>query len=141
MLKKILSISGKSGLFRLVSHGKNMIIVESLKDKKRTPAYASNKIVALGDISMYTYGEDIPLSQVFQNVYDKYEGKALNADDYTTAEQLAEFFEGVLPEYDQDRVYKTDIKRVITWYNALIESGFTKFVEEEAEAAEAEESK
>ena len=118
-----------------------MIIVESLKDKKRTPAYASNKIVALGDISMYTYGEDIPLSQVFQNVYDKYEGKALNADDYTTAEQLAEFFEGVLPEYDKERVYKTDIKRVITWYNALIESGFTKFVEEEAEAAEAEESK
>ena len=142
MLKKILSISGKPGLYELVSYGKNLIIVENLKDKKRMPAYTRDKIISLGDISMYTYGEEVALSKVFTSVYEKFEGKTLNADEYKTPERLKEFFLQVLPDYDQERVYNNDIKEVIAWYNILVEAGYTKFEEEVDEAAEtAEEEK
>ncbi len=142
MLKKILSISGKPGLYELVSYGKNLIIVENLKDKKRMPAYTRDKIISLGDISMYTYGEEVALSKVFTSVYEKFEGKTLNADEYKTPERLKEFFLQVLPDYDQERVYNNDIKKVIAWYNILVEAGYTKFEEEAEEAAEtAEEEK
>lgn len=142
MLKKILSISGKPGLYELVSYGKNLIIVENLKDKKRMPAYTRDKIISLGDISMYTYGEEVALSKVFTSVYEKFEGKTLNADEYKTPERLKEFFLQVLPDYDQERVYNNDIKKVIAWYNILVEAGYTKFEEEVEEAAEtAEEEK
>lgn len=142
MLKKILSISGKPGLYELVSYGKNLIIVENLKDKKRMPAYTRDKIISLGDISMYTYGEEVALSKVFTSVYEKFEGKTLNADEYKTPERLKEFFLQVLPDYDQERVYNNDIKKVIAWYNILVEAGYTKFEEEADEAAEtAEEEK
>lgn len=142
MLKKILSISGKPGLYELVSYGKNLIIVENLKDKKRMPAYTRDKIISLGDISMYTYGEEVALSKVFTSVYEKFEGKTLNADEYKTPERLKEFFLQVLPDYDQERVYNNDIKKVIAWYNILVEAGYTKFEEEVDEAAEtAEEEK
>lgn len=136
MLKKILSISGKPGLYELVSYGKNLIIVENLKDKKRMPAYTRDKIISLGDISMYTYGEEVALSKVFTSVYEKFEGKTLNADEYKTPERLKEFFLQVLPDYDQERVYNNDIKKVIAWYNILVEAGYTKFEEEAEEAAE-----
>ncbi|MGN1265619.1 MAG: DUF5606 domain-containing protein [Muribaculaceae bacterium] len=142
MLKKILSISGKPGLYELVSYGKNLIIVENLKDKKRMPAYTRDKIISLGDISMYTYGEEVALSKVFTSVYEKFEGKTINADEYKTPERLKEFFLQVLPDYDQERVYNNDIKKVIAWYNILVEAGYTKFEEEADEAAEtAEEEK
>lgn len=142
MLKKILSISGKPGLYELVSYGKNLIIVENLRDKKRMPAYTRDKIISLGDISMYTYGEEVALSKVFTSVYEKFEGKTLNADEYKTPERLKEFFLQVLPDYDQERVYNNDIKKVIAWYNILVEAGYTKFEEEAEEAAEtAEEEK
>lgn len=137
MLKDILSISGKPGLFKLVSQGKNMLIVESLIDKKRTPAHARDKIISLGDIAIYTTGDDVPLGNVFDAIYNKYEGATLDVATYKTNEQLDEFFKGVLPEYDEDRVYKTDIKKVINWYNLLVKSGFTEFkTKEEAEDKE-----
>ena len=139
MLKKILSISGKPGLYELVSYGKNLIIVENLKDKKRIPAYTRDKIVSLGDIAMYTYGEEIPLHQVFASVYEKHEGKTLNAADYKTSESLHEFFSAVLPDWDQERVYDNDIKKVISWYNILVEAGFTKFAEDATEESTTEE--
>ena len=84
MLKKILSISGKPGLYRLISYGKNMIIVESLVDKKRFPAYSNNKIISLGDIAIYTSGEEVPLANVLDSISKKYDGKALVAADYKT---------------------------------------------------------
>ena len=141
MLKTILSISGKPGLFKLISQGKNMLIVEALATKKRQPAYARDKIVSLGDIAMYTDSEEVPLGQVFKNVYDKEEGKAIDASLYKTEAQLREFFAQVLPNYDEDRVYATDIKRVISWYNLLLGAGITEFVapektEEETEKTE-----
>ncbi len=131
MLKEILNISGKPGLYKLLSHGKNTIIVESLVDKKRMPAHARERIISLGDVAIYTTGDDVPLSKVLEAIYAKYDGKTLDAGKYTTPEALHEFFVGVLPEYDEDRVYKTDIKKVISWYNVLVNAGFTTFADKE----------
>ncbi len=116
MLKKILSISGKSGLFRLVNRGKNMLIVENIATGRRQPAYSTDKVVSLGDISIYTIGDDA----------------AVRA-----------YFKTVLPDYDEDRVYTTDIRKLLSWYNQLIAAGIKDFKDEEiaqdqaAEVAEA----
>jgi hypothetical protein len=139
MLKKILSISGKSGLYKLVSYGKNMLIVEGLSDGKRVPAYSHDKIISLGDIAIYTYNEEVALSSVMQTIYDKNEGKAVDAKQYSDKKSLFAFFEEILPDFDQERVYPNDIKKVITWYNLLVGAGFTSFKEEEEEATEAAE--
>lgn len=133
MLKTILSISGKPGLYKLVSQGKNMLIVESLQTKKRIPAYAHDKVVSLGDIAIYTSNEEIPLSNVFETIY-KQENKALDASLYKTTEQLNSFFEKILPDYDKERVYPTDIKKIISWYNLLVNAGITEFVEQKEES-------
>ena len=139
MLKKILSISGKSGLYKLVSYGKNMLIVEGLSDGKRVPAYSHDKIISLGDIAIYTYNEEVALSSVMQTIYDKNEGKAVDAKQYSDKKSLFAYFEEILPNFDQERVYPNDIKKVITWYNLLVGAGFTSFKEEEEEATEAAE--
>ena len=140
MLKKILSISGKPGLYRLISYGKNMIIVESLVDKKRFPAYSNNKIISLGDIAIYTSGEEVPLANVLDSISKKYDGKALVAADYKTKDALQGFFSEILPDYDRERVYNTDIKKVISWYNVLVGAGITDFIDksEDTEKSEAE---
>lgn len=139
MLKKILSISGKSGLYKLVSYGKNMLIVEGLSDGKRVPAYSHDKIISLGDIAIYTYNEEVSLSSVMQTIYDKNEGKTVDAKQYSDKKSLFAYFEEILPDFDQERVYPNDIKKVITWYNLLVGAGFTSFKEEEEEATEAAE--
>ncbi|MDD6778140.1 MAG: DUF5606 domain-containing protein [Bacteroidales bacterium] len=131
MLKKILSISGKPGLYRLISYGNKIIVVEGLADKKRMPAYSNYKIISLGDIAIYTSGEEVPLGNVLDTIFKKYEGKALDPANYKTAEQLQEFFGDILPDYDRERVYNTDIKKVIQWYNILVNAGETNFLEEE----------
>lgn len=140
MLKTVLSISGKPGLYRLVSQGKNMLIVESLQTKKRLPAYAHDKLVSLGDIAIYTTGEEVPLAQVFQTIYDK-EGQKLDSKEYKTEDQLRKFFSEILPDYDEERVYMTDIKKIISWYNQLVDAGITTFVAKEESAAEETEEK
>ena len=134
MLKKILAISGKPGLYKLISFGKNMIIVEGLADKKRFAAHSRDKIISLGDITIYTTGDDVPLADVLESVSKKFDGKEINAADYKEPEQLAAFMASVLPEYDEERVYKTDIKKLISWYNILVKAGITTFVEPEDEA-------
>ena len=131
MLKKILSISGKSGLYKLISYGKNMLIVEGLNDGKRFPAYSYEKIISLGDIAIYTYDEEIALSKVMQTIYDKNEGKAIDAKKCADKNSLFSFFEEILPDFDQERVYPNDIKKVISWYNILVGAGDTSFIEEE----------
>ena len=131
MLKKNLSISGKPGLYRLISYGNKIIVVEGLADKKRMPAYSNYKIISLGDIAIYTSGEEVPLGNVLDTIFKKYEGKALDPANYKTAEQLQEFFGDILPDYDRERVYNTDIKKVIQWYNILVNAGETNFLEEE----------
>ena len=136
MLKNILSITGKPGLYKLVSQGNNMLIVESLLDGKRMPTYARDKIVSLGEISMYTMGDDIALSQVLTKLGEKEGLKAVSFDPKkATNDFLRDFFLEVLPEYDQDRVYPSDIRKLVQWYNILIGAGITDFSEQE-EAAE-----
>ena len=131
MLKKILSISGKSGLYKLISYGKNTLIVEGLNDGKGFPAYSHEKIISLGDIAIYTYDEEIALSKVMQTIYDKNEGKAIDAKKCADKNSLFSFFEEILPDFDQERVYPNDIKKVISWYNILVGAGYTSFIEEE----------
>ena len=132
MLKDILSVSGKPGLYRLVSRGNNMLIIESLTDGKRIPTYARDRIVSLADISMFTNDEDAKLWEVLESAYKQEEGKAL-AWDIKKADnkQLAEWFAKVLPDYDRDRVYPSDIRKLAQWYNILIAAGFTAFKPEE----------
>ena len=135
MLKKILSISGKKGLFRLVKQGRNMIIVESLVDGKRTPAYGTDKIISLGDISMYTTEEDVPLSKVLTLLKDKAEGKPVDVDSLDDA-AVRSYFATVLPDFDDERVYTSDIRKLLNWYNQLLAAGITDYAEEEAPKTE-----
>lgn len=140
MLKTILSISGKPGLYKLVSRGKNMLIVESVADKKRFPAYGNEKIISLGDIAMYTDSEDIPLSQVFTSMKKKENGALATLDvKKASANELGAYLAEVLPNYDRDRVHVSDIKKLISWYNLLVNAGLTDFEEEAAEEETAEE--
>ena len=137
MLKTILAISGKPGLYKLVSQAKNMLIVEAVDSaKKRMPVYASDKVISLGDIAMYTDDDEVALADVLESVKKKENG-AVTAIDYKKAsvEELNAFMAEVLPTYDRDRVHTSDIKKLIQWYNLLISNGITEFVEKEAETA------
>lgn len=139
MLKKILSISGKPGLYRLISYGKGIIIVENVTDNKRMPAYTRDKIIALGDIAIYTNDTEVPLADVLTTIAEKYNSQVLDTKLYKSAAQLQQFFEEVLPNYDHDRVYNTDIKKIISWYNTLISAGITDFsIKSEEESAKQE---
>ena len=144
MLKNILAISGKPGLFKLVSRGTNMLIVESLIDGKRIPTYSRDKIVSLAEVSMYTTGEDVSLSEVLNALGKKYNFKAVEMDaKKADNEELRAFFAEVLPTFDRDRVYPSDIRKLIAWYNLLIQAGFTDFTlqeDEEGKEAVAEKS-
>ena len=143
MLRDILSITGKPGLYKLVSRGNNMLIVESLLDGKRVPTYARDKIVSLGEISMYTMGEDIALSEVLTKLGEK-EGLKVASIDPKKADndELRDFFGEVLPDFDRDRVYPSDIRKLIQWYNILINAGITDFtIDEEGEEVAAIEEK
>ncbi len=137
MLRDILSITGKPGLYQLVSRGNNMLIVESLLDGKRIPTYARDKIVSLGEISMYTMGEDIALSEVLTKLGEK-EGLKEASIDPKKADNdaLRAFFGEVLPDFDRDRVYPSDIRKLIQWYNILIHAGITDFTVQEDEENE-----
>ena len=140
MLKTILSISGKPGLYKLVSQGKNMLIVESLADKKRFPAYGNEKIISLGDIAMYTDTEDVPLQEVLLSMKKKENGAAVAMDlKKASADDLRAYLAEVLPTFDRDRVYPSDIKKLITWYNLLVAANMADFEEAEAPEAAAEE--
>ena len=139
MLKKILSISGKPGLYRLISYGKGIIIVENVTDNKRMPAYTRDKIIVLGDIAIYTDDTEVPLADVLTTIAEKYNSQVLDTKLYKSAAQLQQFFEEVLPNYDHDRVYNTDIKKIISWYNTLISAGITDFsIKSEEESAKQE---
>lgn len=134
MLKEILSISGKPGLYKLVSSSNSALIVESLLDGKRFPAYASSKVIALEDIAIYTYSEDMPLKEVFKAIFQKENGgKAISHKE--SAKKLKEYMNDVLPEFDEDRVYVSDMKKLFQWYNLLQEKNLLNFDEEESTEA------
>ena len=142
MIQGILSISGKPGLYRLVSRGKNTLIVENLQTGKRMPVYPHDKVISLADIAIYTEGEDMPLGDVLEKVKAATDGKPVDLKAFATDEALREYFGSILPEFDRDRVYTTDIRKLFSWYNLMIANDVTDFKREEiaedqaAEAAE-----
>ncbi len=130
MLKTILAISGKPGLYKLISQAKNMLIVENIADKKRMPVYASDKVISLGDIAMYTDAEEVPLATVLESVKKKENGAEVQFNyKKASSDELHGFMAAVLPNYDRDRVHTSDIKKLIQWYNLLVSSGETDFAE------------
>ena len=138
MLKTILSIAGKPGLYKLISSGKNMLIVETVDAaKKRIPAYGQDKVISLADIAMYTDAEEVPLSKVLESVKNKENG-AVASIDYkkVSANELHAYFAEILPNYDRDRVHASDIKKLLSWYNILVSNGITDFVEQNEVATE-----
>lgn len=139
MLKKILAVSGKPGLYKLVSRGNRCLIVESVDAaKKRMPIMGTDKVISLNDIAMYTDADDVPLPQILESLKNLQEGKVVEMD-YKNAskDELFDLFAKVLPEFDRDRVHASDVKKLIQWYNLLIVNGINEFVEPE-EATEAE---
>jgi len=136
-LSKILSISGKSGLFQVVSQLKNAVLVESLLDKKRFPAFAHEKISSLEEIAVFTATEDKPLKEILKAIFDKLEGKPA-LDPKSDNKLLQAFFLEIVPDYDSERVYISDIRKIITWYNLLLEHQLLDFTEKEEEKKEEE---
>ena len=128
-LKDFISVAGKSGLHTIVGKSKNNVIVESLKDKKRFPIFNTNKISALSDISIYTYDEEILLSEVFDRIQKKYQ-KDTAISHLEKGDELRKVFEELIPNYDQEQVYNSDIKKVFQWYNILHETN--NLVQEES---------
>ena len=138
MLRTILSISGKPGLYKLISQGKNMLILETLDaTKKRIPAYNHDKVISLGDIAMYTDAEEVALGEVLESIKTKENGAATSIDyKKASTDELHAYMAEVLPTYDRDRVHTSDIKKLIQWYNILVNNGVTEFVNAEEEATE-----
>lgn len=139
MFERVLTISGKPGLYRLLSQGRNMFIVEAVDaSKKRLPVHNSDKVVMLDDIAIYTDTEEIPLREVFAKILEK-EGGVLSFDlKAATSEELVEYFESVMPDYDRERVYLTHIKKIYAWYNILVENGVVDFAREDVAEESAE---
>jgi hypothetical protein len=138
-LKKILSIAGKPGLYKLVAQSKNGLIIESLLDGKRMNAFMNEKISSLEEISLFSKNEDVALNVVFRNMYNLTNGqKAIDkkADDSA----VKALFEQVVPDYDRERVYVSHMRKVIGWYNLLIENNILDFSEEEVTETKAEEN-
>ena len=121
-LEGILSIEGKPGLFKMVSQAKNTIIVEGIVDKKRMPLYASHQVSALEDIGIYTYSDTTPLSEIFDSIAKKEKGQPCLSHK-SSKDELFAWMREVLPEFDEDQVYQSDIKKLAQWYNILQENG------------------
>jgi hypothetical protein len=130
-LEKILSVSGKPGIFKLVAGGKSVIIAESLVDGKRLPIHPSQRVSSLSDISIFTLEEDVPLKDVFTKMKAHYNGPAAdyNSEPQVLRGEIVKF----LPTYDAERVYDSDIRKLFQWFNILQAKDMLEFVEEEAE--------
>ncbi len=127
----IISVSGKPGLYRVIAQAKNGLIVEALNSKKRMPVHASQQVSALADIRIYTDTEEVELKEVFKNIFKNLNGQTF--ENLSDINMLKENFEKALPNYDKDRVYNSDIKKVFKWYNELLSAGILKEEKEEKE--------
>lgn len=136
MLKEVLSISGKPGLYKMVSQAKNMIIVESLIDGKRIPAYSRDKVISLGDIAIYTDNEDFALAKVFESIRIKEQGGLCPVSTSADNNALRQYMEEILPNYDRERVYPSDMRKLFAWYNILISKGYSTFAEDITDSKE-----
>ena len=132
MQKTILAIAGKPGLYKLVSRGKNNLIVEALDaTHKRQPAFGTDRITSLADIAMFTETDDVPLMDVLDSLKKLEEGKKSSMDiKKASGDELREYFAKVLPNFDRERVHVSDIKKLLQWYNILVDNGITDFKEE-----------
>lgn len=131
MLRTILAVTGRPGLFKIISQGKGSLIVEEIGSGKRFPIHARDKVSSLGDIAMYTESGDTPLGEILDKVYAKHNGEKIDVKTLVKEDGLKKAFEEIVEDYDRDRVYNNDIKKLFTWYNILVDNGFTKFTEEE----------
>ena len=137
MFERVLTISGKPGLYSLLSSARNMIIVEVVDaTKKRIPVHNTDKVVMLDDIAIYTDTEEVPLREVFAKIYEKENGVLPLDLKMATPEEMVEYFEGVMPDYDRERVYLTHIKKMYSWYNILVANGIVDFKVEEEQTEE-----
>jgi hypothetical protein len=139
-LKDIMSISGKGGLFKYIAQARNGIVVEALDDQKRHVAPATARVSSLEDIAIFTEEEEVPLSDIFYRIHERTEGKESLSHKADTSE-LKNYFEELVPDYDEDRVYVSDIKKVFQWYNALQNHGLLEVIEKEEEEEESSEEK
>lgn len=132
-LDKILSISGKPGLYKIVTQTRTGFVAESLLDKKRITVNMNSNVSVLSEIAVYTLKEELPLKDVLKKIKDKEESKPTSISHKDSKEQLEEYFFGVLPDYDEDKVYASDIKKIIQWYNILQQNDLLEALETEAE--------
>jgi len=135
-LSEYFTIPGKPGVFKMLSQSKSNAVMESLIDGKRLPVFSSDKISSLEEIGMFTNGEDVPLTEVFQNIFREENGAVASVSPKADNKDLKAYFSKVLPDWDQDRVYVSDIKKVITWYNLLTEKNLISLEEKKDDASE-----
>lgn len=141
MLREIINVTGKPGLFRIISQGKGTLIVEDLASKHRSPIHARDKVVSLGDIAMFTESGDTPLGEILDKVHARHQGKSIDVKALAAKPgALKEEFAAIVEDFDRDRVHDGDIKKLFTWYNILTAAGFEKFTKEEKETEEAQEN-
>ena len=138
-LDKVLAMSGKPGLFELTAQTRGGFVAKSMLDGKKIAVNMRHNVSMLSEIAIYTYTEEIPLGEVFQKIKEKEDGGAAISHK-SSKKELEDYFSEVLPDYDEDRVYTSDMKKIFQWYNILIENGFTDFSKEE-KAEKAEENK
>lgn len=131
MLKEILAITGKPGLFKIVSHSGKTLIVEDISSGKRFPVSMRERVVSLGDIAMYTESEDKPLGEILNTIYAKEDGKKIDVKEVMAGDGLKAKFSEYIPDFDKERVHDSDVKKLFSWYNLLVDNGYTKFEEKE----------
>jgi hypothetical protein len=134
-LKDILAISGKGGLFKFIAQARNGIVVESLEDQKRHVAAATARVSSLVDIAIFTIDEEVPLADIFYMISEKSEGKE-TLSHKAPVEELKSQFKELVPEYDEDRVYVSDIKKVFQWYNQLLQHELLEVIDKEEDQEE-----
>ncbi|NNG08798.1 MAG: DUF5606 domain-containing protein [Arenibacter sp.] len=137
-LNKILSISGKPGLFKLLTQTRSGFVAESLLDGKKITVSFKNNVSVLSEIAIYTLEEEVPLRKVFEKIKEKEDGGKTSIGHKEDKIKLEEYMFDLLPNYDEERVYASDIKKIIQWYNLLLEHGITDFSEEEEEVSASE---
>lgn len=138
-LEKVLSISGKPGLYKLIAQTRGGFVAESLIDKKRISVGIQTNVSVLSEIAVYTLAEEIPLKEVFKKIKEKEGEEQTSVKPKDSKDKLEEYFFGVLPDYDEDRVYASDIKKIIQWYNLLHQHNMLGFLDDDEEAVTSDE--
>ncbi|MEM5564248.1 DUF5606 domain-containing protein [Psychroserpens sp. AS72] len=138
-LDKILSISGKPGLYKIVTQTRNGFVVESLIDQKKVSVNIHSNISVLSEIAVYTLTEELPLREVLKKIRTKEDSKQTSISHKDSKDKLEEYFFEVLPDYDEDRVYASDIKKIVQWYNLLEKHDMLGALDEDKEVVTADE--